>query len=89
MRVSYCSFVWLTNFGQPYITVRDGDYNGQRELYLMHHHDGRDLDQPYAERTLGHIHYLWRRPVHLEALIDGHLMLFTCSGDETLKRELS
>lgn len=57
----------MTNFGQPYIVVEDGDYGGRRELYLKHHHDGRDLDVPYAERTLDYVYQIWGRPVHLES----------------------
>jgi stage V sporulation protein R len=59
----------MTNFGQPYIVVVDGDYGGKRELYLQHYHDKRDLDLPYAERTLEYVYQLWQHPVYLETRI--------------------
>ncbi|HEY3368686.1 MAG TPA: SpoVR family protein [Symbiobacteriaceae bacterium] len=70
----------MTNFGQPYIVVVDGDYSGKRELYLQHYHDGRDLDMPYAERTLQYAYQLWGRPVHLETKIGDKKTVLTCEG---------
>jgi stage V sporulation protein R len=76
----------MTNFGQPYIVVEDGDYRGHKELYLKHYHDGKDLDQPYAEKTLQHVHQLWGRPVHLETLADGKTVVLSCeSGGKVSK----
>lgn len=78
----------MTNFGQPYIVVEDGDYGGRRELYLRHHHDGRDLDLPYAERTLKHVHSLWAHPVHLETKVEGKAVRLTCDGDRVTRSSL-
>ncbi|MCC7367792.1 MAG: SpoVR family protein [Chloroflexi bacterium] len=61
----------MTNFGQPYIVVEDGDYRRGRELYLKHCHEGDDLDLEYADKTLKYVHQLWSRPVHLETLVEG------------------
>jgi len=72
----------MTNFGHPYIVVEDGDYKGRRELYLRHQHDGRDLDLPYAERTLQYVYQLWGRPVHLETRVEGKPVRLTCEGDK-------
>jgi stage V sporulation protein R len=55
----------LTNFGQPYIVVEDGDYNGNGELFLRHCFEGQELDMKYAQRTLEQVFRLWRRPVCL------------------------
>ena len=33
----------LTNFGQPIIRVKDGNYRNRGELYLQHEHFGVDL----------------------------------------------
>lgn len=76
----------MTNFGQPYLTVQDADYNGTRELYLLHHHDGRDLDQHYAEKTLAHVWQIWGRPVHLETVVSEHQTVIMFTGDEILRR---
>lgn len=54
--------------GLPIIEVVDGDFHRRGELYLIHRHEGTDLDLPYAERTLEHVHLLWGRPVHLETI---------------------
>lgn len=54
----------------PVIVVEDGDYRGNRELYLKHVWDGRPLDLAWAEKTLEHIHRLWGRRVWLETRTD-------------------
>ena len=59
----------LTNFGQPLIEVIDGNYENRGELYLMHRHEGIDLDVPFAVDTLKNLYTLWGRPVHLETQI--------------------
>ncbi|MBM4243649.1 MAG: SpoVR family protein [Deltaproteobacteria bacterium] len=55
----------------PVIKITDADFGGNRTLYMVHEHDGRDLLLEYAERTLQHLHRLWGREVALESLIDG------------------
>lgn len=76
----------MTNFGHPYIVVVDGDFGGNRELFLQHYHDGRDLDLPYAERTLQYVYQLWGRPVHLETQMVGKRTLITCTEGEVTHR---
>jgi spore cortex formation protein SpoVR/YcgB (stage V sporulation) len=49
--------------------VKDGNYNNNRELYLVHVRDPHspfELDARYEQATLEKIFYLWGRPVHLE-----------------------
>jgi stage V sporulation protein R len=75
----------MTNFGQPYLEVEDGDYGGRHELYLRHRHDGRDLDFPYAERTLMHLAKLWGHQVHLETLEGQRSAILTCNGDQVVR----
>ena len=70
----------MTNFGQPYIVVEDGDYRGRRELYLKHYHDGKDLDVPHAEKTLQYVYQIWGHPVHLESRAKDSTVIFTCDG---------
>jgi len=76
----------LTNLGQPYIYVVDANYSNRGELYLAHKHVGADLDIKYAHECLKNLHRLWTRRVHLQALIDDDMMLFTCDG-ETVKQQ--
>ena len=46
----------MTNFGFPYIVVADGDYNGNRELYLKHQYEGAELDAAYARKVLEYVY---------------------------------
>ena len=55
----------LTNFGQPIIRVKDGNYRNRGELYLQHEHFGIDLKLDHAQDTLRHLNRLWTRPVHI------------------------
>jgi stage V sporulation protein R len=52
--------------GMPSLKIKDADYKGARGLYLIHEHDGRDLDIANAEKTLGHLRFLWGGKVFLE-----------------------
>jgi len=78
----------LTNHGQPYIYVVDGNYANRGELYLAHKHLGVDLDIKYAGEVLKNIRRLWRRPVHLQALIDDDMMLFSCEADAVKQQKI-
>jgi stage V sporulation protein R len=42
----------LTNRGQPFIYVEDGNHDNRAELLLRHRHDGVDLDMGQAKDTL-------------------------------------
>jgi stage V sporulation protein R len=70
-----------TNFGYPYITVIDADWNGNTELLLKHHYEGQELDIIYAQKTLEYIQYIWSRPVHLETVVEGELTRLSYNGD--------
>jgi stage V sporulation protein R len=72
----------MTNFGFPYIVVADGDYNGNRELYLKHQYEGAELEMSYARKVLEHVHTLWGRPVHLETVADGEPVRLHYNGEE-------
>jgi stage V sporulation protein R len=60
----------LTNFGQPVIDVVDGNYENRGALYLLHRHEGIDLDVPYATETLRNLYTIWGRPVHIETWVE-------------------
>ena len=72
----------MTNFGFPYLEVEDGDYNGNRELYLKHRFEGTELDLRYGRKALEHVHTLWGRPVHLETIVDEESTVLHFNGDE-------
>lgn len=72
----------MTNFGFPYLVVADGDYNGNRELYLKHQSEGAELDQRYARKALEHVQALWGRPVHLETVVDDDCLVMHYDGED-------
>jgi stage V sporulation protein R len=72
----------MTNFGFPYIEVLDGDYNGNRELYLRHAFEGVELDSKYARKALEHVYTLWGRPVHLETIVDEERVVMHYDGED-------
>ena len=78
----------LTNHGQPYIYVVDGNYANRGELYLAHKHLGMDIEIKFAAETLKNLHRFWRRPVHLQARIDDDMMLFSCDGDSVKQQKI-
>jgi stage V sporulation protein R len=78
----------MTNFGYPYLVVENGDYRGNRELYLKHLFEGQELDLVYAEKTLQHVYRIWGRPVHLETLYENKRILLTYDGERSSKSTL-
>ena len=72
----------LTNFGQPFITVEDGNYKNRGELYLRHRYEGVELKHDYARDTLRNIQRIWNRPVRLETVIDDQAVLLSFDGAE-------
>ncbi|GHO87792.1 SpoVR family protein [Dictyobacter formicarum] len=78
----------MTNFGHPYLVVDNGDYHGNRELYLTHLFEGQELDLNYAEKTLQYVYILWGRPVHLETVYEGKRILLTYDGERNSKSTL-
>ncbi len=78
----------LTNFGQPFIYVEDGNYNNRGELYLRHRYEGVELKMDYARDTLRNIHRIWTRPVHLETVVDEKRRLITFDGRDFSERKM-
>ena len=74
------------NGGFPYITVQNGDYLGNGELYLKHHFEDVELDLRYLEKTLPYIYKLWGRTVHIETEVEDRLALFTYDGTRVSKK---
>jgi stage V sporulation protein R len=78
----------LTNHGQPYVYVLDGNYANRGELYMGHKHNGVDLDIKYAVETLKNVQRIWRRPVHLAALINDEMVLFSYDGEQSQQQKI-
>jgi len=73
----------LTNFGQPIIRVRDGNFSNRGELYLEHVVAGEvGLRVDYAQRTLENLHRIWMRPVHIETFDDETPTLLSYDGTD-------
>jgi len=66
----------------PAIKIEDADYNKNRVLFLKHHHDGRDLQLEYAEKTLRYLHQLWGHEVVLDTEINGKQSLLAFADDK-------
>ncbi|HEY3280688.1 MAG TPA: SpoVR family protein [Armatimonadota bacterium] len=79
----------MTNFGYPYLVVEDGDYRRNRELYLKHYFEGRELDLNYAKHALHHVYTLWGRTVHLETVVEGQTILLSYDGEADSMAHLS
>ena len=78
----------MTNFGSPYLVVENGDYRGNRELYIKHLFEGQELDLNYAEKTLQYVYTMWGRPVHLETVYENKRILLTYDGERNSKSTL-
>ncbi len=70
----------LTNRGQPIIYVKDGNYRNRGELYLEHRFNGPELKIQYAQATLETMYRLWRRPVHIETVLDDERTVISYNG---------
>ena len=71
----------LTNMGQPFMYVTDGNYKNRGELYLKHQHEGMDLDLRPALDTLRNIQRIWGRPVILETIENRTRKRFRYDGE--------
>jgi stage V sporulation protein R len=78
----------MTNFGQPVLTVEDGDYRRRGELFVRHAHDGKDLDPDYTSRVLRNLQKLWARPVHLETIREDATVLISCDSDGDISEDV-
>jgi stage V sporulation protein R len=78
----------LTNMGQPFIYVVDGNYLNRGELYLAHKFAGLEVDAGKATEVLRNLRVLWGRPVHLQCRVNEEMMLFSMvEPGEKMKRE--
>jgi len=78
----------LTNFGQPFIFVVDANYLNRNELYLLHQHEGVELQLDEARDTLLNLFKIWKRPVHIETILDDAKTLLSFDGEEHNETEI-
>jgi stage V sporulation protein R len=70
----------LTNHGQPFIYVDEGNLDNRGELLLRHKHEGADLKMDHARDTLANVQRIWRRPVCILTKVDGKGKLLRYDG---------
>lgn len=76
------------NGGFPYLTVEDGDYMKNYELYIKHWYEGIELDLKYLEKVLPYLHQLWGRSVHVETVLEDKPVMFSYDGKAVHRRYL-
>jgi stage V sporulation protein R len=76
-RVKQTLLHYLTNMGQPFLYVVDGNYLNRGELYLAHRFTGLEVDLAKASEVLGQLRFLWGRPVHLQTVVNEDMSLFS------------
>ncbi|MDV2686227.1 SpoVR family protein [Alkalihalophilus lindianensis] len=76
------------NGGFPYLTVTDGDYLKNGELYITHSYEGTELDVSYLEKVLPYMHQLWGRSVHIESIINEKRIVFIYDGKKVHRKYL-
>ncbi|MFD2117643.1 SpoVR family protein [Paenibacillus yanchengensis] len=76
------------NGGFPSLFVKDGNFNRNGELYLLHQYDGIELDLKYIERTLPYVYRLWGKTIHLETMVEEKTIVFQFDGKKTTRKFL-
>jgi len=79
----------LTNLGRPRIFVVDGNYQNRGELYLWHQYEGVELKLTTAKETLSSLQKCWRRPVHIQTMIDDHYRVLSFDGQALAERNIA
>ncbi len=72
----------LASKGTPRVYVVDANANNRSELLLAHQHEGLDIQLDWAALVLGNLAHVWRRPVHLDTLLEGKPLRLTHDGTE-------
>ncbi|YCI50854.1 SpoVR family protein [Bacillus sp. PK5-006] len=77
------------NGGFPYLTVIDGDYLKNNELYIKHWYEGIELDLKYLEKVLPYLYQLWGRSVHIESVLEEKEVMFSYDGKGVHRKYLA
>jgi len=76
------------NGGFPYITVENGDYLRNGELYLVHSYEGTELDINYLEHVLPYIYQLWGKNVYMETYVEEKKVVYSYDGKKVYRRQM-
>jgi len=79
----------LTNFGQPYIYVNNGNFRNRGELLLEHKWTGLELQTDHAADTMRNLQVIWKRPVHIVTVLGGKQVILSYDGKEFKKSDVS
>ncbi|MDP7038204.1 MAG: SpoVR family protein [Myxococcota bacterium] len=77
----------LTNFGQPFVQIVDGNFENKGELLIRHIDEGVDLRDDYMRDTMRHIFGLWSRPIVLATCREKREILIKFDGAEFSEKE--
>ena len=72
----------LTNFGQPIVSVADGNYNNRGEMLLTHLFEGVEMQPDYMQETMKNMYKIWGRPVHLATVLDEEAKIVSFDGEK-------
>ncbi len=72
----------LTNFGQPFISVRDANFRNRAELLLTHRYLGEPIRVDYAHEVLPNLFRIWKRPVYIETFVEEKPRLIGFDGTD-------
>lgn len=78
----------LTNAGNPFIFVEDGNFENRGELLLRHDHQGMDLRADYAKEVMRSLVRVWKRPVNVSTVSDGKPSMLKYDGKDHSSRSL-
>ena len=78
----------LSNGGSPVIEIVDANFRNRAELLLVHRHWGVDLRLDWAREVLSALAAIWRRPVHLETIVDGRPRRLGHDGDQPTEEDI-
>lgn len=77
----------LATRGTPRIFAVDANGFNRGELLLDHPHEGLDIQLDWAAQVLGNLTHLWKRPVHLQTVIDDEPVTLTHDGSGLKKNK--
>jgi stage V sporulation protein R len=86
-RIKQTLLYQITNMGQPFVYVADGNYLNRGELYLAHQFNGLEVDASKAREVLTALRRIWGRPVHLQMRIEDDTMLLTVEQPDTFRKQ--
>ncbi|MBL8606804.1 MAG: SpoVR family protein, partial [Myxococcales bacterium] len=76
----------LTNAGNPFIFVEEGNFENKGELLLRHDHQGVDLRVDYAREVMRSLVRIWKRPVNLLTIVESKQTMLRFDGKEHTSR---